>query len=115
MELIRRQQWELAFVLALSVAVAMSALAAGRLTLEPGADPARTIAQLVALPGIGNWTAHYIALRALRWPDAFPREDIVVRRRLGGVSAARAEERSQPWRPWRAYATMYLWHDAAAG
>ena len=65
--------------------------------------------QLVQLPGIGRWTANYIAMRALRWPDAFPKEDMVLRKRLGGVTATRAEELSQPWRPWRSYATLHLW------
>ncbi|MEO6877614.1 MAG: adenosine deaminase, partial [Gemmatimonadaceae bacterium] len=87
-------------------------LDSGRLTLDAGAEPDRTIAQLVALPGIGQWTAHYIAMRALRWPDAFPKEDIVLRKRLGGVSAARAGELSREWSPWRSYATLHLWqHD----
>jgi AraC family transcriptional regulator of adaptative response / DNA-3-methyladenine glycosylase II len=84
-------------------------IASGRLVLEPGADPDRTIEQLVALPGVGAWTAHYIAMRALRWPDAFPKEDVVLRKNLGGVTAARAEELSRPWRPWRSYATLHLW------
>ena len=83
---------------------------AGRLTLEPGAHPDETIERLVALPGIGMWTAQYIAMRALRWPDAFPKEDLVLRRNLGGVTAARAEALSQAWRPWRSYATLHLWH-----
>jgi AraC family transcriptional regulator of adaptative response / DNA-3-methyladenine glycosylase II len=87
-------------------------LDSGRLTLDAGADAARTIEQLVALPGIGQWTAHYIAMRALRWPDAFPKEDIALRKRMGGVAAARAEELSQAWRPWRSYATLYLWSHA---
>lgn len=91
----------------------------GRLKLEAGADADATIEQLVAIPGIGQWTAHYIAMRAMRWPDAFPKEDVVLRKRLGGVTAARAEELSQPWRPWRSYATLHLWQmdqapDAAA-
>lgn len=81
----------------------------GRLRLDAGAPPESTIEQLVALPGIGAWTAQYIAMRALRWPDAFPKEDIAVRHALGGVTAARAEELSQRWRPWRSYATLYLW------
>jgi AraC family transcriptional regulator, regulatory protein of adaptative response / DNA-3-methyladenine glycosylase II len=88
-------------------------LADGRLVLEPGADPEATIAQLVALPGIGAWTAHYIALRALRWTDAFPKEDVVLRKQLGGVSAKNAEAMSQAWRPWRSYATLHLWRSAA--
>ena len=84
-------------------------VAAGRLPLDAGARPEETIAQLAALPGIGPWTAHYIAMRALRWPDAFPKEDLVLRNALGGVSATRAEELSQAWRPWRSYAVLYMW------
>ena len=87
-------------------------VASGRLRLEPGADVASTRARLVAIPGIGAWTAEYVAMRALRWPDAFPKEDLVVRKRLGVVSAAGAEQRSQAWRPWRSYATLHLWRDA---
>ena len=88
-------------------------VAAGRLALEPGAAPEETMARLVAIPGIGPWTAHYIAMRALRWPDAFPKEDVAVRKSLGGVTAARADAMSQPWRPWRAYATLHLWSAGA--
>jgi AraC family transcriptional regulator of adaptative response / DNA-3-methyladenine glycosylase II len=50
-------------------------------------------------------------MRALRWPDAFPKEDIVVRNNLGGVSAKQAEELSQAWRPWRSYAVMHVWRN----
>ena len=82
----------------------------GTLQLEPGAHPEAAIGQLVTLPGIGPWTAHYIAMRALRWPDAFPKEDIAVRNNLGGVTAKQAEERSQTWRPWRSYAVMHVWN-----
>jgi AraC family transcriptional regulator of adaptative response / DNA-3-methyladenine glycosylase II len=85
-------------------------VASGRLRLEAGTAADETMARLMALPGIGAWTAQYIAMRALRWPDAFPREDIVLRKRLGGVTASRAEAMSQAWRPWRSYATMHLWH-----
>jgi AraC family transcriptional regulator, regulatory protein of adaptative response / DNA-3-methyladenine glycosylase II len=67
------------------------------------------IRRLLEVPGIGPWTANYIAMRALRWPDAFPKEDIAVRNALGGVSAAEAEAISQRWRPWRGYAVMHLW------
>lgn len=88
-------------------------VAEGRLTLDRGVDPAATVQALVALPGIGPWTAHYIALRALSWTDAFPKEDLVLRRQLGGVTPARAEAISQPWRPWRSYATLYLWQSAS--
>ncbi|MBN9376826.1 MAG: adenosine deaminase [Chlamydiales bacterium 38-26] len=80
-----------------------------RLQLNGHADPEKTINQLISIPGIGKWTAHYIAMRALRWPDAFPKEDTVLRKRLGGVSAKQADMLSQAWRPWRSYATLYLW------
>ena len=75
-------------------------------------DPDASIKRLAEIPGIGQWTAHYIAMRALRWPDAFPKEDIAVRKRLGGVSAKEADVLSQAWRPWRSYAVMHLWHMA---
>lgn len=69
------------------------------------------VAQLTALPGIGPWTAQYIAMRALRWPDAFPKEDIAARKSLGGLSAVQAEAASQPWRPWRSYALLHIWRN----
>ncbi|MCU5774217.1 helix-turn-helix domain-containing protein [Erwiniaceae bacterium BAC15a-03b] len=85
------------------------ACASGELRLEAGSEPEKAIAQLVTLPGIGPWTANYIAMRALRWPDAFPKEDIAVRNNLGGVSAKQAELMSQAWRPWRSYAVIHIW------
>jgi AraC family transcriptional regulator, regulatory protein of adaptative response / DNA-3-methyladenine glycosylase II len=75
----------------------------GRLALEPAADPDATVARLEDVAGIGPWTAQYVALRALRDPDAFPAGDLGLRR--AGATAARAER----WRPWRAYAAMHLW------
>jgi AraC family transcriptional regulator, regulatory protein of adaptative response / DNA-3-methyladenine glycosylase II len=75
----------------------------------PRHSPDEVIRRLSGLPGIGLWTAHYIAMRAMRWPDAFPKEDIAVRNRLGRVTAKEAETLSQPWRPWRSYAVMHLW------
>jgi AraC family transcriptional regulator of adaptative response / DNA-3-methyladenine glycosylase II len=94
---------------ATSIIALAKAFESGVLKLDAGANPEADIARLVALPGIGLWTAHYIAMRASRWPDAFPKEDIAVRKNLGGVSAKRAEEMSQPWRPWRSYAVMHIW------
>ena len=70
------------------------------------------VAAWTALPGIGPWTAHYIALRALGHPDAFPAADLILRRRAGEgetLSTRELEARSQAWRPWRAYATLALW------
>jgi AraC family transcriptional regulator of adaptative response / DNA-3-methyladenine glycosylase II len=88
----------------------------GDLSLDGGVhpDPDATIRALADLPGIGPWTAHYIAMRALHWPDAFPKEDIALRSRLGGVTAKQAEELSQRWRPWRSYAVMHVWQMEAA-
>jgi AraC family transcriptional regulator of adaptative response / DNA-3-methyladenine glycosylase II len=84
----------------------------GTLDLSAGVNPETAVEQLAALPGLGPWTAHYIAMRALRWPDAFPKEDIAVRKKLGGLSARAAEEASQAWRPWRSYAVLHLWRAA---
>jgi AraC family transcriptional regulator of adaptative response / DNA-3-methyladenine glycosylase II len=83
----------------------------GDLSLDGAAHhrPDESIKRLAELPGIGPWTAQYIAMRAFGWPDAFPKEDIAVRSRLGGVTPRQAEERSQRWRPWRSYAVMHLW------
>ncbi len=83
----------------------------GELSLDSGIhhNPGATIERLAELPGIGPWTAHYIAMRALRWPDAFPKEDIAILNSLGGVSAKQAEQMSQAWRPWRSYAVLHLW------
>lgn len=91
------------------------AVAGGGLSLTAGADATRTIRALTALPGIGDWTAHYIAMRALRWPDAFPANDLVLRRSAGNVTAGQLRTRAEGWRPWRAYAAMHLWRTAAAG
>ncbi len=82
--------------------------------LAPGGEPAKVEAALRALPGIGPWTASYIALRALRDPDAFPAQDVALQRALADAdgarpSAAALEARSQAWRPWRAYAAQHLW------
>ena len=66
------------------------------------------IERLTALPGIGPWTAQYIAMRALRWPDAFPGGDLMVLR-AAGLGKKELRARAEGWRPWRAYATHYLW------
>ncbi len=86
------------------------AVAEGDLKLEPGVDVESTIERLKELPGIGDWTAQYIAMRALRWPDAFPHTDLGVRKALNENSANRILEMTESWRPWRAYAVMHLWN-----
>ena len=85
----------------------------------PRADLESAIAALKALPGIGEWTAQYIALRELREPDAFPPGDVALQRMMLHPDGERptANEllaRAETWRPWRAYAASHLWaHDAA--
>jgi len=88
--------------------------AAGRLTLHAGAELHGTLAALQALPGIGAWTAQYIAMRALRWPDAFPAGDVALQKALGVTGARAAEQASHGWQPWRSYAVLRAWHGKAA-
>lgn len=84
-------------------------LARREICLEPGVDPTAVISQLVELPGIGPWTAEYIALRALRWPDAFPANDLGLLKASRMKSARALEAAAENWRPWRAYAALHLW------
>ena len=85
-------------------------VAAGRLPLHRGAPLAPTLAALQALPGIGDWTAQVIAMRALAWPDAWPASDIGLMNALGTRDPKQVTARAEAWRPWRAYAVMKLWH-----
>lgn len=78
-------------------------------------DGVSTIEALRAIPGIGDWTAQYVAMRALNEPDAFPSGDLILRRMAGDLSARELERRSDAWRPWRAYAVMLLWQAAKDG
>jgi len=95
---------------------AVRALAAawvdGGLDLREGTDGPSLRAALCRLPGIGPWTASYIALRVAKDADAFPAGDWVVRKVLR-ATAAEAAKRAAAWSPWRAYALMHLWHRAA--
>lgn len=86
-----------------------SAIAGGTITLQPGADVDATLDALRALPGIGEWTAQYIAMRALAWPDAFPHTDLGVMKALDERNPKRVLDAGEAWRPWRAYAVMHLW------
>ncbi len=84
-------------------------VASGKLGLDPSADVDTTIAALDALPGVGPWTAQYVAMRALAWPDAFPHPDVAVLKAMKETRAATALESAEGWRPWRAYAVLHLW------
>ena len=85
----------------------------GRIRFEGVVDDRALREQLRAIPGIGNWTAEYVAMRALCDPDAFPAGDLHLRRKAGGCTERELESRSESWRPWRAYATMLLWQSSA--
>jgi AraC family transcriptional regulator of adaptative response / DNA-3-methyladenine glycosylase II len=91
------------------------AVLSGELTLSRGADPELVRERMLALPGVGPWTANLVAMRALGAPDAFPAGDLGVLRALGTASALAAEARAEAWRPWRAYAAMHLWNLPSIG
>jgi len=80
-----------------------------RIRFEGVVDDRALRAQLCEIPGIGRWTAEYVAMRALADPDAFPAGDLHLRRKTGNLTERALEARSEAWRPWRAYATMLLW------
>ncbi|MHA7174198.1 DNA-3-methyladenine glycosylase family protein [Arthrobacter monumenti] len=86
-----------------------SAVAVGELRLQHDADPAETRASLLKVPGIGPWTADYLAIRVLADRDAYPSGDLVLQRALGVKTAREAAAMSEPWRPYRAYALFHLW------
>jgi AraC family transcriptional regulator, regulatory protein of adaptative response / DNA-3-methyladenine glycosylase II len=93
-----------------------AAFASGQVSFDGHpADGEQASAALLALPGIGPWTASYVAMRAGRNPDAFPAADLGIRRALGNLGTQAAEARSERWRPWRSYAVMYLWSSLGGG
>jgi AraC family transcriptional regulator of adaptative response / DNA-3-methyladenine glycosylase II len=85
-----------------------NAVADRRVNLSPASDALDQIEKLKGLAGIGPWTAHYIAMRALHWPDAFPSGDLMLMR-AANLKQKGLEARAEAWRPWRAYAAQYLW------
>jgi AraC family transcriptional regulator of adaptative response / DNA-3-methyladenine glycosylase II len=93
-----------------------AAVKSGAGSFEPGVDPIATEQLLTKLAGIGPWTAAYIAMRGLHWPDAFPVGDLGLVKASGLAKRDLANE-AEAWRPWRAYAAMHLWeslHHTAA-
>jgi AraC family transcriptional regulator of adaptative response / DNA-3-methyladenine glycosylase II len=90
------------------------AVAEGQLSLAPGAPVEATLQQLRNLSGIGEWTAQYVAMRALSWPDAFPHTDYGVLKAMGEKDGRKALARATRWQPWRAYAVMHLWKSLEA-
>jgi AraC family transcriptional regulator of adaptative response / DNA-3-methyladenine glycosylase II len=98
-----------------TVAALAEALARGELDLGPGAEVEATLERLRAIPGVGEWTAQYVAMRALAWPDAFPHTDYGVMKALKLKDPKRVLAAAEAWRPWRAYAVMHLWQSLAKG
>jgi AraC family transcriptional regulator of adaptative response / DNA-3-methyladenine glycosylase II len=89
------------------------AVESGDVVIDPGADPLELRRSLVRLPGIGPWTAEYVAMRALRDPDAFMPTDLGIRRAARAIGlpddAVRLVALTESWRPWRSYAMAHLW------
>jgi AraC family transcriptional regulator of adaptative response / DNA-3-methyladenine glycosylase II len=99
---------------AMAVTSLARAIAAEPAIFSRSASLEETIAKLRLLPGIGEWTAQYIAMRELREPDAFPAADIGLLRAMAAADGARPSPaellaRAERWRPWRAYAALHLW------
>jgi AraC family transcriptional regulator of adaptative response / DNA-3-methyladenine glycosylase II len=98
---------------AATVGALAAAVARGAVVLDAAQGLDDVVARLCALPGLGPWTAHYIAMRAFGEPDAFPATDLGLRRALGNgtgaLATAELSRLSEAWRPWRAYAAMCLW------
>jgi AraC family transcriptional regulator of adaptative response / DNA-3-methyladenine glycosylase II len=89
------------------------AVCRGAISFEGARSLDSFVEEFMAIPGIGAWTAQYVAMRALGEPDAFPASDLGLRRAIAGsggsITAKVLEERADAWRPWRAYAAMHLW------
>ena len=98
-----------------TIAAPALSFAAFDLDLAPFSDLYTTLANLRALPGVGEWTAQVVALRALAWPDAFPHTDCGVMKAMKLTDPKRVLAAAEAWRPWRAYAVMHLWQSLAKG
>lgn len=86
------------------------ALVDGELSLEPSAELENEMKKLLNIQGIGPWSAQYMAMRTMEWPDAFLDTDAGVRKALGSRSSKEMQEMAEAWRPWRSYATVNLWN-----
>lgn len=98
-----------------SIRAVARALLSGQVSFDPKDDIVSWLASWTALPGIGPWTASYLALRVLNHPDAFPHGDLVLRKALTKpnqptLTPAKARDAASTWSPWRSYAAFYLWN-----
>ncbi len=112
---------------ALAIVTVAAAWPRLRHAMAPGSSPPALIDTLCALPGIGPWTAHYIAMRVLAWPDAFPPGDVAVLKAIDAIGAdaastatlntrrRAAEQMAKQWQPWRSYAVLRLWNSLDTG
>ena len=89
------------------------AVLSGRVHFRAGQSLDAFVEGLVQIPGIGPWTAHYIAMRALGHPDAYPLGDLIVKRALGNPTPSQERARAEAWRPWRSYVVLHLWTAAS--
>jgi AraC family transcriptional regulator, regulatory protein of adaptative response / DNA-3-methyladenine glycosylase II len=85
------------------------AVSDGKIAFTGVVNVEKFLSQFCEVPGIGTWTAQYVAMRALGEPDAFPASDLGLLRAAGLRDPRELENRAEPWRPWRAYAAIYLW------
>ncbi|GHF46100.1 AraC family transcriptional regulator of adaptative response / DNA-3-methyladenine glycosylase II [Amycolatopsis bartoniae] len=95
-----------------AISTAAEALATGALDLHVGRDPDELRKELLALPGVGPWTADYVLMRVLGAPDLLLADDLVVRKGAAALGITDLTDHAQAWRPWRSYAGMYLWRSA---
>lgn len=86
------------------------ALAKGELHLDCCTQPEEEMKKLMAMRGIGSWTAQYIAMRAMAWPDAFLETDAGIKKALPSCTSKELLQMAEQWRPWRSYATINLWN-----
>ncbi len=97
-----------------SIRALARAVCEGKISFEGIVEVEPFLTQLCEIPGIGKWTAQYVAMRALGEPDAFPWGDLGLLRALGLGNTRELDGRAEAWRPWRAYAAMYLWNAASS-
>lgn len=93
-----------------SILALATAIMQGEIDLSRNSDPEVQMKRLLQLPGFGPWTVHYVAMRALGWPDAFPHTDYGVKKALEPYTPKEILQVAEPWRPWRSYATINLWN-----
>lgn len=84
--------------------------ASGKIDFGIFADPEKEVEKLMQLPGIGTWTAKYIAMRAIGWPDAFLETDYGIKKALEPMTVKEMRTKAEAWKPWRSYATICLWN-----